>query len=188
MAYTVFDRFVAWCRFRAARRYVSRGARVCDLGCGLRSDFLWWLGPQISLGVGVDVQVLAAGSRTQRVVVGDIARGLPIKSAQFNHVTMLAVLEHLADPEGVLREAHRILAPGGSLIMTWPNAAVDPVLHVLRKLGIVSQEMESEKHEARIPLQKLQNILLRMGFERGSHRTFEFGLNNLLVTGKRPRK
>jgi 2-polyprenyl-3-methyl-5-hydroxy-6-metoxy-1,4-benzoquinol methylase len=98
---------------------------------------------------------------------------------------MLAVLEHLAQPEVALREAHRILVPGGSLIMTWPNAAVDPVLHVLRKFGIVSQEMESEKHEARVPLQDLQIILRRIGFERGSHRTFEFGLNNLLVAGKR---
>jgi SAM-dependent methyltransferase len=184
MAYTAFDRFVAWCRFRAARRYVGRAARVCDLGCGLRSDFLRWLGPQISLGVGVDVQVSAAGSGAQHVVVGDIARGLPIGSSQFDHVVMLAVLEHLAEPEGVLREAHRILAPGGSLIMTWPNAAVDPVLHVLRGLGIVSPEMESDKHERRIPLEELQDILLRIGFERGSHRTFEFGLNNLLVARK----
>src|SRR5438093_388099 len=147
MAYTVFDRFVAWCRFRAARRYVSRAARVCDLGCGLGSDFLRWLGPQISVGVGVDVQVSATGSRAEHVVVGDIARGLPIVSSQFDHVVMLAVLEHLAEPEGALREAHRILAPGGSLIMTWPNAAVDPVLHVLRRLGIVSLALESDKHE-----------------------------------------
>jgi len=184
MAYTVFDRLVAWCRFRAARRYVSGAARVCDLGCGLGSDFLRWLGPRISLGVGVDVQVLAAGSTAQHVVVGDIACGLPIRSSQFDHVVMLAVLEHLAEPEGVLREAHRILAPGGSLIMTWPNAAVDPVLHVLRGFGIVSLEMESDKHERRIPLKELQDMLLRIGFERGSHRTFEFGLNNLLVVRK----
>jgi SAM-dependent methyltransferase len=184
MAYTAFDRFVAWCRFRAARRYVSRAARVCDLGCGLGSAFVRWLGPQISLGVGVDVQVSAAGSGSQRVIMGDITCGLPIRSNQFDHVAMLAVLEHLAEPEVVLREAHRILVPGGSLIITWPNAAVDPVLHVLHRLGIVSAEMESDKHERRIPLDELQDMLLRIGFERGSHQRFEFGLNNLLVVHK----
>jgi 2-polyprenyl-3-methyl-5-hydroxy-6-metoxy-1,4-benzoquinol methylase len=83
----------------------------------------------MSRGVGVDV---------------------PDVAGRINHVTMLAVIEHRAQPEDVLREAHRILAPDGSPIITWPNAAVDPALHMLRKLGIVSQEMESEKHERRI--------------------------------------
>jgi SAM-dependent methyltransferase len=185
MGYTTFDRFVAWCRFRVAGRYISHTARVCDLGCGLGSDFLRWLGPQIRFGVGVDVQVSAAAAGAQHVLVGDITCGLPIGSGQFDHVVMLAVLEHLAEPEDVLREAHRILAPGGSLIMTWPNAVVDPLLHVLRRLGMVSMEMESEKHERRIPLDELQKVLLRIGFEHGSHRTFECGLNNLLVAHKK---
>ncbi len=184
MAYTAFDRFVAWCRFRAARPYVRRHARVCDLGCGLRSHFLRWLGPHISLGVGLDVQVSGAEARAQRVVVSDITRGLPIRSGQFDHVVMLAVLEHLAEPEGVLREAYRILAPGGSLIMTWPNAAVDPVLHVFRRLGIVSPEMESDKHERRVPPEELRAMLREILFEVAVHRTFECRLNNLLVAYK----
>ena len=184
MGYTVFDRFVAWWRFRAARHYVSAGSRVCDLGCGVGSDFIRSLGPQIRLGVGVDLQVSAASSVGQRVIVGDIAQRLPLESARFDHIVMLAVLEHLPKPERTLREVHRILVPGGSLIMTWPNAAVDPVLHVFRRLGIVSSEMESDQHERRIPIQELQNMLAGIGFERTLHRTFEAGLNNLLVAHK----
>ena len=184
MAYTVFDRFVAWLRFRAAQRHVGSGSRVCDLGCGLGSDFIRWLGPRIRLGVGVDLQVSAAESMGQRVVAGDIAQELPIRSACFDHIVMLAVLEHLAKPERTLREVHRILVPGGSLIMTWPKAAVDPVLHLFRRLHIVSPEMESDQHERRIPLEELQDMLARIGFERSFHRTFEVGLNNLLVAHK----
>jgi SAM-dependent methyltransferase len=184
MAYTAFDRFVAWCRFRAAGRHVRPATRVCDLGCGLGSDFIRWLGPQVRLGVGVDRQVSAADSGARHVVVGDLVEGLPLGNAQFDHVVMLAVLEHLAEPERVLREAHRILVPGGSLIMTWPNAAVDPLLHLLRGVGMVSGEMESDHHERRIPLEELQDLLVRIGFERGAHRTFELGLNNLLAARK----
>jgi ubiquinone/menaquinone biosynthesis C-methylase UbiE len=186
MPYTAFDRFVAWCRFRAARFYVRRHARVCDLGCGLGSDFLRWLGPHISLGVGVDLQVSARQARGQRAIIGDIL-GLPMRSASFDHVVMLAVLEHLVEPDRVLREAYRILAPGGSLIMTWPNAAVDPVLHVLRRVGIVSAEMDSDKHEPRIPVEEIRAMLRKIGFERESHRTFELGLNNVLVAYKTSR-
>ena len=181
MAYTAFDQFVAWCRFRAARPYVRHQARVCDLGCGLGAEFLRWLGPRISLGVGLDVQVGGAEACALRVVVSDITRGLPLRSGQFDHVVMLAVLEHLAEPKGVLREAYRILAPGGSLIMTWPSAAVDPVLDVLRRLDIVSPEMDSDKHERRIPPEELRAMLREIRFEVAVHRTFECGLNNLLV-------
>ena len=69
----------------------------------------------------------AAGSACAGICV----RRCPCRMANFDHVVMLAVLEHLTEPEKVLREAHRILAPGGSLIMTWPSAMVDPILDML---------------------------------------------------------
>ena len=180
MAYTAFDRFVAWRRFRAARPHIRPGTRVCDIGCGLEARFLQWLGPRIRGGVGLDYQVCHGAT----VVFTDITKGLPVKTAQFDHAVMLAVLEHLANPQEVLREAHRVLAPGGSLIMTWPNAAVDPILDVLHRVGVVSKEMESEKHEQRIPLATLQTMLREIGFTRFDHRTFELGLNNLMVAYK----
>jgi ubiquinone/menaquinone biosynthesis C-methylase UbiE len=180
MAYTSFDRFVAWCRFRAARPHVRPGAFVCDIGCGLDARFLKWLGSHIGGGVGLDYQV----NHGANVVFTDITKGLPLRSGRFDHAVMLAVLEHLAQPQDVLREAHRILAPGGSLIMTWPNEAVDPILNVLHRIGVVSNEMESEKHEQRVPLDKLETMLRDIGFERFIHHTFELGLNNLLVAYK----
>ena len=94
---------------------------------------------------------------------------------------MLSVLEHLAQPEPVLREAHRILAPGGSLILTWPSAMVDPILKVLHGLRLVSDEMESDAHQKRIPVGTLQQMLHRSGFTDFLHYTFELGLNNLMV-------
>jgi len=64
---------------------------------------------------------------------------------------MLAVFEHLVQPEAVLREASRILVPGGSLIMTWPAALVDPILNILHALHLISDEMESDEHQKRMP-------------------------------------
>ncbi|HUK81017.1 MAG TPA: methyltransferase domain-containing protein [Verrucomicrobiae bacterium] len=184
MSYTAFDRFVAWRRFRAALPYIRKGARVCDIGCGLDARFLQWLGPRIGVRIGLDCQV-GTSTNNAPVVVSDITKRLPVKSAQFDHTVMLAVLEHLAQPEDVLREAHRVLVPGGSLIMTWPNAAVDPILGVLHRVGVVSDEMESEKHQRRIPLDELQAMLSEVGFERFMHHTFEFGLNNLMIAHKK---
>ena len=187
MAYTAFDRFVAWLRFRAALPHIHNGARVCDVGCGLDARFLQWLGSRLRLGVGIDSQ-WSPSPRGVSIIRADITKGLPVRGAQFDHVVMLAVLEHLAEPGEVLREAHRILVPGGSLIMTWPHPIVDVILDPLHRIGVVSGDMESEKHEDRIPLPRLQDMLKDIGFERFVHRQFEFGLNNLMVAVKSQRE
>jgi SAM-dependent methyltransferase len=181
MPYTGLDRFIARQRFRAAYPHIRKGARVCDLGCGLHAAFLDFAAERIAHGVGVDDQVGdGAGGRWQRVRA-DIRQPLPLESAQFDNVVMLAVLEHLAEPEPVLREAYRILVPGGSLILTWPSSLVDPILKVLHHLRMVSDEMESDEHQKRIPVGTLQQILHRIGFNEFIHYTFEFGLNNVMI-------
>ena len=184
MAYTRIDRFIARMRFRAAYPHIRNNSRVCDLGCGLEAAFLDYAADRIAFGAGVDDQLDdSVGGRWQRVRA-DLRAELPFPAGRFDHVAMLAVLEHLTEPEPLLREAHRVLAPGGSLIMTWPASAVDSILGVLRKLRLISDEMESDEHQKRIPVEELEQMLERIGFQRFVHRRFELGLNNLLIATK----
>jgi SAM-dependent methyltransferase len=187
MAYTRLDQFIARMRFRAAYPCIRAGSRVCDLGCGLETAFLHYAAERVSYGVGMDDQVEDGICGRWRRIRADLTKTLPSESEQFDHVVMLAVLEHLAEPEFVLREAHRILAPGGSLIMTWPSAMVDPILAMLHRLRLVSDEMESEEHQKRIPAGILEGMLRCIGFSEFQHRRFEFGLNHLLVAFKASR-
>jgi len=46
-----------------------------------------------------------------------------LSSRRFGRILMMDVLEHLLDPERVLRESARLLAPGGSVIVSLPNVA-----------------------------------------------------------------
>jgi len=184
MAYTGIDHFIARMRFRAAYPHVRAGSRVCDLGCGLEAAFLDYAEDKVASGIGVDDQVESGMQGRWRRVHADIRATLPLDSGQFDHVVMLAVLEHLVEPEPVLREAYRILAPGGSLILTWPSWMVDPILSVLHMMHLISDEMESDEHQKRIPAEALEQMLRRIGFQKFLRKRFEFGLNNLMVAGR----
>jgi ubiquinone/menaquinone biosynthesis C-methylase UbiE len=181
MPYTGIDHVIARMRFRAAYPHIRPGSRVCDLGCGLEAAFLDYASDRIAMGVGLDDQVADGVEGRWKRVRGDLRAPLPFPDGHFDHVVMLAVLEHLTEPEKVLREAYRVITPGGSLIMTWPSSMVDPILNVLHALHFVSDEMESDEHQKRIPVETLQQMLQRIGFQRFIHRRFEFGLNNLMV-------
>ena len=185
MGYTSFDLFVARCRFRAAQPHIRAGTRVCDIGCGADAPFLRFLGSHITLGVGLDWHLAGPQARGNICLVHvDITRDLPLASNTFDHVALLAVLEHLPDPQPVLGDTLRILAPGGSLVMTWPSAAVDPMLWVLTRVGLVKDELGFDQHQPRFPVAVLRDTLRRIGFGRIDHGTFELGLNNWLVARK----
>jgi ubiquinone/menaquinone biosynthesis C-methylase UbiE len=184
MPYTKVDHLIARMRFRAAYPHLRPGSRVCDLGCGLEMAFLDFAEDKIAEGVGVDDQVESGTLGRWQRIHADLRARLPFADGRFDHVAMLAVFEHLLQPETVLREAWRILVPGGSLIMTWPAALVDPILSVLHGFGLVSDEMESDEHQKRVPLSEVQEMLRRAGFQSFLHRKFELGLNNLLVASR----
>ncbi len=179
--YTWFDRWVADLRFREARRHIAPGSRVCDVGCGTDPLFLKALAPLARLRVGLDYQKVAAGGPGIHVARADITRPLPFASGSFDHVTLLAVIEHLKEPRTIFREVFRVLAPGGGVVMTWPSAVIDPLLAVLFRAGIVSREMESHKHERRRPPAYWFGVLEEVGFVEVRHRVFEFGLNHLIA-------
>jgi SAM-dependent methyltransferase len=57
---------------------------------------------------------------TEPDVCFNALEGFPLRSSTFDAVLMLNVLEHLTDGRSTLREIHRILRPGGVLILAVP--------------------------------------------------------------------
>jgi SAM-dependent methyltransferase len=73
-------------------------------------------------GIEWSVQgVLRAQKMKLQVCRGDLNQNLPFDTSVFQCVFGLSVLEHLINGCHFLREAHRVLKPGGHLIIVTPN-------------------------------------------------------------------
>jgi ubiquinone/menaquinone biosynthesis C-methylase UbiE len=100
------------------------GTRLLEVGCGVGA-VLAVLGqeyPGVRLfGVDIEPQQLAfARTHLERAgVEASLAEAdaleLPFADESFDHVWMMWFLEHLAEPTDALREARRVLAPGGAI-------------------------------------------------------------------------
>ncbi len=107
---------------------------VLDLGCGTG-----WLIHQLrrrvrSTLVGMDI-FAAVPSDGWSYVAADVTRGLPFATGSFDCVIAGEIIEHLPDPDSALREIHRVLVPGGSLVISTPNM-VSWANRVLVPLGV----------------------------------------------------
>lgn len=91
--------------------------RVLDLGCGVGHSFEL-LAPRESVGVDADADALAGQARETHMA--DM-RELPFEEGSFASVLSVQSIEHVPDPERVLAEVVRVLAPGGRAVFVTPN-------------------------------------------------------------------
>jgi SAM-dependent methyltransferase len=104
---------------------VAPGSRVLDVGCG-GGRYLLFLRARGYRVAGVEPNAALARELRERWGLEVSAGGLreaALPAASFDAVTFWWVLEHTHQPLDELREAHRLLRPGGCLVVALQNFA-----------------------------------------------------------------
>ncbi|MEO1427514.1 MAG: class I SAM-dependent methyltransferase [Cyanobacteria bacterium J06633_8] len=173
-------------RLRRVINHIPKKAVLLDVGCGTKAAFLKAISPHISEGFGVDFKTENFQFGNVQTIQVMLEHKLPFADETFDTVTMLAVLEHIEHEEEILKEIHRVLVPGGKLIITVPSVWSKPILEFLAyKIRIIS-EAEIRDHKRYYHRKKLKRVLVDIAnFQSFQHQYFQLGMNNFCTVEKK---
>ena len=177
----MLDRLLQRWRARVARPWVSRGAKVLDIGCH-QGEFLKSLGGRIRESIGMDPLAPAEDGDSYRLLPQGFQPPTPFGDSSFDVVVLLATLEHIRDKRTLARECSRLLCMGGRLVITVPSPQVDNLVKLFRRLRL-ADGMSLEEHHGFDP-RATQNVFRPHGLTLEHSRRFQLGLNHLFVFRK----
>ncbi len=174
------DRFFQRLRIRKAATWIPADSRVLDVGC-FDGSLFEALGDRLVEGVGLDPLLEREVRGPRWRMLRARLPGAPGIEGPFGAITLLAVLEHVPESElpGLAAEIRRFLAPGGRLVLTVPEPAVDRVLALLAALRLIDG-MSLEEHHG-FEAARTRALFEGAGLRLLVHRRFQLGLNNLFV-------
>lgn len=109
-------------------RVTAPPQRFLDIGCGVGEMALFLTEAlHASEAFGVDIAPRSVDAAERRGIqasrVDLNTEDLPYEAGYFEAIFAGEVIEHLIDPDHLLQEVRRVLAPGGVVVFTTPNLA-----------------------------------------------------------------
>ena len=173
---------------RAVSKWLERGrlqqaapflnSPLLDIGCGNFAALN--AAPKEYVGIDLSKEMMPGSSDRQIQALLAAAFSLPFANETFQTVLMMAVIEHLEDPEACLQEVARVLRPGGQVVLTTPTPPGDRIHHLLARLGITSSHASAE-HVSIFSQGTLKALLEELGFAVQFQRLFLLGGNQICV-------
>jgi len=190
---TVVDRFGVWLSARQVRRFVPSfaGKRVGDFGCGYQASFARGLIGEAARVVLVDVALaddLKADARV-RAIEGRLPDALAaLPAASLDVILLVSVLEHVSEPQRLLAEVARLLAPDGVALVNVPSWRGKRYLELATFRLHLGAASEIDDHKMYYDVRDLWPMLVAAGFRPSRIRCFphKFGLNTFAVCRAAP--
>jgi ubiquinone/menaquinone biosynthesis C-methylase UbiE len=148
--------FTKWLRAVQVERFMEPKENHLDIGCG---DGYFLKRSTCRKCWGIDL------------LYGESGDKLAFPSGYFDYVTMLAVVEHLENPEEVFWEIHRVLKPGGRFIFTTPKKSGEWLMK------LYSREVEKD-HRRYFDLEMVKELSKGL-FRLEAYNFFMIGYNQV---------
>jgi ubiquinone/menaquinone biosynthesis C-methylase UbiE len=143
---------------------------IMEIGCGA-GLLLQHLADWKQVKIGLDVNLQALRFLTERFKEMDVPESfspicsdgssMPFKDDSFGGLLLSEVIEHLYEPARVMKEAFRVLKPGGWCYLTTPNYKsfwpwMEKALDLLR----LTPPIAGVQHVSQFNFQSLQNLVM----------------------------
>jgi len=172
---TAADRFF----FRTCRMPPVPAGRLLDVGCGNRK-YLLWCARQGYEAEGFDRRLYpaAAGSEALTVRTGDFLDN-GMEAEGYDLITLWWMLENVPRPVEILRECHRLLRPGGHLLVGVTNYGSPDA----RFWGSYWHHLVLPEHLSHFTPASLSDAVARAGFAKSRIRHHPLSFDSLLSAG-----
>lgn len=157
--------------------HLKAGSRVLEIGCGAGNLLLQAAVPgsfPVALDLSMQALTFVRSRLEEAKATTDAPRGfactqaigesLPLKDESFDCVLMSEVIEHLEAPQNSIREAVRVLRPGGWLLITTPNyRSFWPLMEWAVDQLNMAPKMAGEQHISHFHPSSLKELLVESG-------------------------
>ena len=159
------------------RPHLKVNSKLLEIGCGA-GNLLLQAAVRGSYPVALDLAKQAltfvrsrlreamSGSEAPRdfMCIQSIGELLPLASNSFECILLSEVVEHLEAPQISIKEAARVLRPGGRLLVTTPNyRSFWPLMERIVDMLNMAPKMAGEQHISRFHPTSLKNLLIESG-------------------------
>jgi SAM-dependent methyltransferase len=173
------DNQLYWSKARARmhldffRNFVAgRSGRLLDMGCGL-GYFLKAMAPYTSWEAhGREISPAAARYAREKLSLPGVICGrleeTDLERNSFDLITMWDVIEHISQPDPLLKSCHSLLKEGGIFFVRAPNIHVQlpraRLLKMLRGMRPDTKYLQARDHPHHYSMSSIRRLLERNGF------------------------
>jgi 2-polyprenyl-3-methyl-5-hydroxy-6-metoxy-1,4-benzoquinol methylase len=161
-------------RIQAAKKFIS--GKTLDFGCGIGS-LAAFIPADLYLGVELDNESLSIAR--EKYSHHNFRQQIP-RAGKFDCIAMLAVIEHLKDPQDYLSKLKSLLHQEGKIIITTPHPRAKLIHYWGAKWGLFSKEACGE-HECWLNKTALEELISPMNLRLDYYRKFLIGFNQLFI-------